>query len=349
MKLESADPARRGLGLMRTLRSLLGGPGYRGPASDHFDGRYFFNPVGGTGRSFADVMRWRRTAQRKRWPQWLENLAQPDLPSHLDAGQVALTFINHITFLVQFRGLNILTDPVYSHRVSPLTSLGPSRVRPAGLPFENLPPIHLVLVSHNHYDHLDVATLVRLQKAHSPCFVTSLGNRDFLRQFGLQTVHELDWWQSLDCPGASITMTPARHWSARSPRNRNRTLWGGFIVRADDRQLFFAGDTGYGTHFREIHQRFGPVDIAMLPIGAYEPRWFMEEQHMNPADAVQAHLDLRTPLSIATHFGCFQLTDEGIDEPVTALAAARQAHNLSSDAFQVLETGETRTFGLPTP
>ena len=339
----SAQPR---LGLLGTLRSLLGGPGYRGPRSDHFDGERFFNPVGGTGRSLADVIRWRRTAQRKPWPQWVENTARPTLPAVLASGATALTFINHITFLVQFPRLNILTDPVYSERVSPFASAGPRRVRAPGLAFDDLPKIDLVLVTHNHYDHLDMPTLIRLERQHSPCFVTSLGNKPLLQSFGLANVHELDWWQSLEVADASITMTPARHWSARIPRNRNRTLWGGFVVRADGRQLFFAGDTGYGSHFRDVRERCGRLDICLLPIGAYEPRWFMEEQHMNPDDAVRAHLDLQTPLSIATHFGCFRLTDEGIDDPVVELGVARRKYGLETQAFQVLQAGETRTFGL---
>lgn len=332
------------LGLLGTLRSLSGGPGHHGPQSDHFDGERFFNPIGSTGRSFADVRRWRRTAQRKPWPLWVENRARPAPATDLAAGEIALTFINHITFLIQCRGLNILTDPVYSERVSPFTSIGPKRVRAPGLAFDDLPRIDLVLVTHNHYDHLDMPTLVRLQRKDSPCFVTSLGNRALLQRFDLETVHELDWWDSLTLPSAVVTMTPARHWSARSPRNRNRTLWGGFVVDADDRRLFFAGDTGYGAHFQQVRDRFGPLDLCLLPIGAYEPRWFMEEQHMNPDDAVRAHLDLQTPLSIGTHFGCFQLTDEGIDEPIADLAAARGRYGIAAEAFQVLETGETRIF-----
>jgi L-ascorbate metabolism protein UlaG (beta-lactamase superfamily) len=330
--------------MLGTLRSLLGGPGHRGPKTDHFDGQRFFNPVGSTGRSFADVRRWRRTSRPKPWPQWIENRARPAPAQQLAAGEIALTFVNHITFLVQFCGLNILTDPVYSQRVSPFASLGPKRVRAPGLPFEDLPRIDLVLVTHNHYDHLDLPTLVRLQRTHSPCFVTSLGNKALLESFGLRSVHELDWWQSVNVATSQVTMTPARHWSVRSPRNRNRTLWGGFVAEAGGRRLFFAGDTGYGTHFSEVRERCGALDLCLLPIGAYEPRWFMEEQHMNPDDAVRAHLDLRTPLSVGTHFGCFRLTDEGIDDPVIDLATARRQHAVTADAFQVLETGETRTF-----
>jgi L-ascorbate metabolism protein UlaG (beta-lactamase superfamily) len=335
------------------LRSLGGGPGYDGPPSDHFDGYRFFNPGAKTGRSFRDFLRWQRTRQRKPWPEWVQNRAQPALPAHLADGQVALTFINHITFLLQFQGLNVLTDPVYSQRVSPFRELGPKRVRDPGLAFEALPPIHLVLVTHNHYDHLDIETLLRLEQAHSPRFVTSLRNRAFLQQFGIRAADDLDWWQSIEVPGANdlpsastakVTLTPAQHWSSRRPRNRNRTLWGGFVVSASGRQVYFAGDTGYGGHFRDVRERFGRVDVALLPIGAYEPRWFMRDQHMNPEDAVRAHLDLDPKVSVGTHFGCFQLTDEGIDDPPLELAAARERHGVLPAAFQVLETGETRVF-----
>jgi L-ascorbate metabolism protein UlaG (beta-lactamase superfamily) len=331
--------------LRDVLRSLEGGPGYDGPVSDHFDGHRFFNPGVSTGRSFKDFLRWQRTRQRKLWPQWVENRAQPDLPGTLAPGEIALTFINHITFLLQFRGLNVLTDPVYSQRVSPFRNLGPQRVRNPGLAFESLPPIHLVLVTHNHYDHLDIETLLRLQRTHEPRFITTLGNRAFLEEFGILSVQDLDWWQSVAVAEANVTLTPAQHWSSRRPRNRNRTLWGGFIVRADGRQVYFAGDTGYGRHFREVRARFGRVDLALLPIGAYEPRWFMRDQHMNPDDAVRAHLDLEAKISVGTHFGCFQLTDEGIDDPPLELAVARDRHGVASTAFQVLETGETRLLG----
>jgi L-ascorbate metabolism protein UlaG (beta-lactamase superfamily) len=336
--------APTGLGLCNTLRSLGGGPGYHGPPSDHFDGRFFFNPDAPAGRSFRDFLRWRRTANPKPWPSHVSNHARPALPARLEQGQVALTFINHITFLIQFPGFNLLTDPVYSERASPFRNLGPRRVRDPGLAFADLPPIHVVLVTHNHYDHLDVETLMRLDAAHAPHFITTLGNRAFLERFGLRRVDELDWWQDVSTADATVIMTPAQHWSTRGPGSRNRTLWGGFIVQADSRQVFFAGDTGYWKHFRDIRARFGRMDLALLPIGAYEPRWFMCDQHMNPDDAVRAHMDLDAKISIGTHFGCFRLTEEAIDDPVIELAAARREHDVPADAFQVLDTGETRIF-----
>src|SRR5665213_948234 len=332
------------LGIRARLRSLAGGPGYSGPRSDHFDGRRFFNPDATAGRSVLDVLRWQFTAERTAWPRWVVNKVHPSLPASLEAGEVALTFVNHITFLIQFAGLNVLTDPVYSQRASPFRQLGPRRVRHPGLAFEDLPPIHVVLVTHNHYDHLDIETLLRLNEVHAPRFITSLGNRAFLKPFGIQTVDELDWWQSIDAADATITLTPAQHWSTRGPGNRNRTLWGGFILAASARQVFFAGDTGYWKHFTAIRTRYGRMDLALLPIGAYKPRWFMRDQHMDPDDAVRAHIDLEARVSIGTHFGCFELTDEGIDAPLVALASARQRHAIAANAFQVLDTGETRLF-----
>jgi L-ascorbate metabolism protein UlaG (beta-lactamase superfamily) len=326
-----------------TRRSLAGGPGYRGRVTSHFDGEVFRNEnlQASTGKSFEDFLRWQRTRRTVPWPRWRDNTAVPQLPQRLDPGEIALTFVNHISFLLQFEGLNILTDPVWSERVSPVAWTGPKRVRAPGLPFDDLPPIDLVLVSHNHYDHLDLDTLQRLEQGHHPTFVTCLGNRAFLEEHGLARVIELDWWQETVVSTARVLCTPAQHWSGRGFSGRNRTLWGGFVIEAAGRKVYFAGDTGYFTHFVDIRQRCGPVDLALLPIGAYEPRWFMQDQHMNPEEAVRAYLDLEPRLSIATHFGCFQLTDEGIDDPLRELAIALQAHGVEPARFRALETGET--------
>jgi L-ascorbate metabolism protein UlaG (beta-lactamase superfamily) len=328
-------------GVYGTRRSVAGGPGHRGPVSDHFDGRVFFNRDAGAGRSFGEFVRWQRTSRPKPWPLWVENRVMPQLPGQLARGELALTFVNHVTFLLQFHGLNVLTDPVWSERVSPVQWSGPKRVRAPGLPLEHLPRIDVVLVSHNHYDHLDLDTLRRLGTEHRPLFVTGLGNQRFLQDHGLDRVIELDWWQETHHGGASILYTPAQHWSGRGLRGRNRTLWGGFVLETDGRRVYFAGDTGYSRHFKDIRSRCGVMDVALLPIGAYEPRWFMGEQHMDPDEAVRAHLDLQAELSIGTHFGCFRLTDEGIDDPVTELGTARTRHRVAPDRFRVLETGET--------
>lgn len=334
---------RLATGAYATRRSITGGPGHRGPPGDHFDGRVFRNqdPAAAAGRSLADFLRWQRSSRPARWPKWVENSARPSLPPALESGEITITFVNHITYLVQFRGLNVLTDPVYSDRVSPVQWSGPHRVRAPGLAFEALPRIDVVLVSHNHYDHLDIDALLRLEREHRPLVLTGLGNGPFLTGHGLARVRELDWWESVEVAGHRYTFVPAQHWSGRALSGRNRTLWGGFIVAATGRQVYFAGDTGYWEHFSEIRRRCGTVDVAMLPIGAYAPRWFMRDQHMDPEEAVRAHLDLGAKLSIGTHYGCFQLTDEGIDDPVLELAAARGRHGVDPLDFRALETGET--------
>jgi L-ascorbate metabolism protein UlaG (beta-lactamase superfamily) len=340
-------PIRKLLGLATgayaTRRSLRGGPGHRGPSSDHFDGEVFrnLNPEATAGRSFADFLRWQRTSRAAPWPRWVENTATPRTVRRLDPGELALTFVNHITYLLQLDGLNLLTDPVYSERVSPVAWTGPRRVRAPGLAFEQLPPIDVVLVSHNHYDHLDLETLRRLEDAHRPLFLTGLGNRAFLEEHGLGRVREFDWWESTVHGDATFTFTPAQHWSGRGLSGRNRTLWGGFVVECSGMRTYFAGDTGYWRHFRDLRERVGIVDLALLPIGAYEPRWFMRDQHMDPDEAVRAHLDLGALTSVGTHYGCFQLTDEGIDQPLRDLETARQRHGVSPARFRALETGET--------
>jgi L-ascorbate metabolism protein UlaG (beta-lactamase superfamily) len=255
----------------------------------------------------------------------------------LAPGQLALTFVNHSTFLVESTAVRVLTDPVWVDRASPVQWAGPARAHAPGIPFDQLPPIDVVLVSHNHYDHMDLTSLRRLQARCAPRFVTTLGNKAFLEARGLRRVTELGWWDTDDF----IRATPAQHFSARTPFDRNRTLWAGFLCAFGERRLFFAGDSGYYTHFAAIRARLGPVDVSLIPIGAYEPRWFMSAAHMNPDDAVRAHLDLGSPLSVAMHFGCFQLTDEGIDEPVHDLRQALQARGVPASAFRVLNPGET--------
>jgi L-ascorbate metabolism protein UlaG (beta-lactamase superfamily) len=206
-----------------------------------------------------------------------------------------------------------------------------------------MPRPDVVLLSHNHYDHMDLPSLRAIQHRHKPRFITTLGNAATLRRIGIVAT-ELDWWQDLAHEKLRITATPARHFSARTPFDRNQTLWAGFMIHSDDTQILFAGDSGAGPHWQDIRTRLGPPSIALLPIGAYEPRWFMAPVHMNPAEAVQAHQDLQAQRSIGMHFGTFQLTDEPIDAPLLALAEARKAAGLRPDQFFTLDFGETRIF-----
>jgi L-ascorbate metabolism protein UlaG (beta-lactamase superfamily) len=316
--------------------------------SDHFDGRRFFNPADPRGRGVRDVLKWMLTRRKQPWPRWLTDPPQPAPPRAVEGNSLAATFVNHSTFLIQTSGINVLTDPIWSWRASPLQWAGPRRVRAPGVAFEDLPPVDLVLVSHNHYDHLDLPTLRRLQAAFAPLFVTGLGNRRFLQARGLERVEELDWWQSIAVrPGVAVTMTPAQHFSARSLFDRDRTLWGGFLLQAGDRVVYFAADTAYPGPFVEVRKRSAHMDLALIPFAAYEPRWFMRAAHMNPAEAVLAHLDLGAPFTLGMHFGTFQLTDEPIDEPVHHLQAALTEHGISPVRFRVPGFGET--VWLPEP
>jgi L-ascorbate metabolism protein UlaG (beta-lactamase superfamily) len=322
--------------------------------SDHYDGAHFFNPEPAmrTGERPRGGM-WgllrarmsRDEAVWSRWPKTIENAAF--LPPE---GAHSLSWIGHSTFLLRLPGLNILTDPVFSKRCSPVQFAGPKRVRAPGIALADLPKIDLILLSHNHYDHMDIGSLRALYR-HSPDvrIVTTLGNTAYLAKKGIPGAIELDWWQSETvCGGARVTVTPARHFSARTLWDRNETLWGGLFLEYEGHKIFFAGDTGYTKYFAEIRQRLGAPTLAMLPIGAYAPRWMMGPVHMNPADAVQAMLDLNATRAVGMHFGTFQLTAEPIDEPIHELKAAMLAANQPLARFFTLETGETTPL-LPEP
>jgi L-ascorbate metabolism protein UlaG (beta-lactamase superfamily) len=280
---------------------------------------------------------------RTRWPSRIDE--PPQRPAPLDGAVAVVTFIGHATFLIQTAAGNILTDPMYSDRAGPFGLLGPRRVRQPAVRFDDLPPISTVLLSHNHYDHCDRPTLARLAKRFDPLVITPIGNGALVKSTGLRKVEELDWWQDAKTSTLPLTLTPAHHFSARTPFDRNRALWGGFTMAVAHRRIYFAGDSAYAPFFREVHRRFGPIDLALLPIGAYEPRWFMRAVHMNPAEALQAHLDLEASESIAMHFGTFQLTTEGIDEPVRALEQARLAHHVQPSAFRAIGFGESVRVG----
>ena len=277
--------------------------------------------------------------RRAQWPRRIDD--PPRGPAPTNGGTGIVTFIGHATFLIQTDAGNILTDPMYSQRAGPFNLVGPRRIRQPAVRFEDLPDISVVLLSHNHYDHCDLRTLGMLAKRFDPLVVTPLGNEVLVRSAGIRRVEELDWWQEGNTGSLPITLTPAQHFSARTPFDRNAALWGGFVVVAGGMRIFFAGDTGYAPFFREIHQRLGVIDLALLPIGAYEPQWFMQAIHMNPAEAVQAHLDLEACLSVGMHYGTFQLTNEGVDEPLRALEAARSARGIPPSQFRTIGFGES--------
>ncbi len=313
--------------------------------SDHFDGTRFFNPGQGPGqaparRGLLQVLRWRLQERGARWPRVPAGHGFPPPPATVEAGTAALSFIGHASFLLRLPGLVILTDPVFSERCSPVSWAGPRRARPPGLALDALPPIDLVLVSHNHYDHMDLPSLRRLAARGTARAITTPGNAGRLRAAGFAQVDELDWWDSTDAGPFQVTATPARHFSRRGFSDANRSLWAGFALRSADGHVLFAGDSGAGSHWTAIRERLGPPDLALLPIGAYEPRWMMGPVHMDPVEAVQAHRNLGARQSVGMHFGTFQLTDEAIDAPVLGLAAA------GVPGFTTLGFGESRVVRL---
>lgn len=264
---------------------------------------------------------------------------------HHPPGPPQVTWIGHATVLIQYRGVNILTDPIFSERASPLPFAGPKRLTAPALSAGQLPRIDFVVISHNHYDHLDRPSVRAL--GDGPLWLVPLGLKKWLAGAGIDParVEEFDWWQERRLGELTVTATPAQHWSARSPWDRYETLWAGWALRIDDFSAWFTGDTGYNEHqFREIGERLGPFDLALLPIGAYEPRWFMKIMHMDPAEAVQAHKDVNARRSLAIHWGTFDgLTDESLFEPPQRLAEERGRAGLSEDQFLVLKHGETRS------
>jgi len=342
---------------------------------NHFDGRRFFTPGAPPMATWKRVIRWWISRRRRGfWPKHVPLTAQfqPQHPlpaAEPDGAAFAsararrepfherLTWVNHSTFLIETRNGNFLTDPVFSPCAGPLGLLGPKRVHAPGIPFRQLPPVDCVLLSHDHYDHCDMPSLRRLARRDFPAAVTLLRNGDLLREAGFEHVAELDWWAKTRVGagagddgygdgGVEITATPAQHWSNRALGARNGRLWGGFwLETAGGLKIYFAGDSGYkAALFQEIRRRLGPPDIALLPIGAYAPRWFMSPQHCDPRHAVRIHLDIGARRSIAMHWGCFRLTDEGRDDPPRELAAAARDAGLDPRAFRVIQPGETLRF-----
>lgn len=314
------------------------------PISDHCNGHTFFNPKRPEVRGIIDVLRWKLSSTPAAWPESVPITPSRPSPPPSSGGLVA-HWINHATFLLQTSAGTVLTDPVYSERASPVTWTGPRRVHAPGIAFADLPAIDVIVLSHDHYDHCDLATLERLNTAHAPLAVTLLGNGPLLRSAGFppERIIELDWWgQHVTAAGLTIQGTPARHWSNRATGPRNGRLWGGFFLKAGGRTAHFVGDTGYDDEvFLNIRQRCGAPDLAMIPIGAYEPRWFMAEQHCNPEEATKIHLELGAKQSIGMHWGTFQLTDEAREAPLIALAAALTTAKLPLESFRAIDPGES--------
>jgi len=326
------------------MRRALPRPYYTGPVSDHFDGTRFFNPDGGAPRSLVEVLRWRIGGRREPWPRSLPSPCPPDRPPPRVANGLRVVLVGHATFLIQAEGLNILTDPVWSERASPLPFFGPRRRSPPGIAFDDLPTIDLVLLSHNHYDHLDLPTLSRLWRRDRPRMLAPLGNDAIIHRHDPDILVEArDWDDSVAlAPNATASLVPATHWSARGTHDRNHALWSGYVLRLGPHSLYFAGDTGFGEGrlFRSIAERATRLDVALLPIGAYEPRWFMSPQHMNPEEAVRAFQLLGARQALGCHWGTFRLTDEGPLRPAADLSIALADQGIDATRFLALRPGE---------
>lgn len=318
---------------------------YSGPVSDHFDGvRFHSRGQPCTDRSFRDLLRWHREGNRARWPRQVA--VTPAVPEER-SDATRITMVGHASMLIQVAGLNLLTDPVWSDRASPLRFAGPRRVTAPGIDFDLLPPIDAVLVSHNHYDHLDTATLRRLQARHRPHMVMPLGTDATVRRAvrGAR-ISAGDWHDRITLArGVSVTLTPANHWSARGFGDRRMALWSGFWIEAPEARIWFAGDTGYGDGaiFREIRSRYGSPEIALIPIGAYEPRWFMSAQHVAPEEAVRIFTDVGPAQALGFHWGTFQLTDEPREEPAELLRDSLKVAGIDRARFIPLSPGQVYT------
>lgn len=308
---------------------------------DGFRNRYP-HPIKGGGDFVRFLADWARSPTREvNFP-----LAQND-PEFLktNRSEATLTWIGHASFLIQISGLNILTDPHLTARASPVGFAGPKRWVEPGLRFDDLPPIDIIVISHNHYDHLDIDTVTRLfemQPDAPPQFFVPLGLKDWFHDLGIHSVTEMDWWQETDYKKARIGPLPVQHFSGRGAADRNETLWAGWLLKIAGKKLFFAGDTGYSRDFLDIHERHGDIDFALIPIGAYDPRSFMKPMHVDPEEAVQIFNDLQARYAVGMHWGTFRLTLEDMDEPPQRLATAREAAAIPEDRFFVMQHGEMR-------
>jgi L-ascorbate metabolism protein UlaG (beta-lactamase superfamily) len=322
-------------------------PLYYGPVTDHFDGKKFHNydPTKGV-FSLQDIMKWQyyefRDDIKKLWPKFLDDVTEAEVTESVYGDEIKVTFINHATFLIQVDGKNYLTDPLFSERVSPLSWVGPKRYRKSGIDIKNLPPIDYIILSHDHYDHCDIDALYYIQQKFGSKILSGLGMSKFLSISGIQS-EDMDWWEeSKISDRTQIHFVPAVHWSGRYGLvGNNRTLWGGFIIQTQKGQIYFSGDTAFVPDvFKKIGNKFPDIKIALIPIGAYEPRWFMKTHHINPEEAVAIHKILGAKTSIAAHFGSFALSSEGEGKPEEDLYSAMRKAKVRRGQFLILKHGE---------
>lgn len=315
---------------------------YSGPVSSHFDGLRFFNPWDRRVHSIWNLVQWRITSKAKPWPKKVEiHLSEPP-PAKVTGSQLRVCFVGHATVLIQIEGLNILTDPVWSNYLVKWANV--KRVSEPAIPLEQLPKIDLILISHNHYDHFDLVTLQRLWQRDQPRILLPLGNDRIVASFDPSIkVEVLDWEESKQLNSeTTVYLQPAQHWSARRLSDWDMALWGAFVIQTAHGPIYFAGDTGFGKGeiFQKVREEFGKFRFALLPIGAYEPRWFMKYSHMSPDDAVLAYQILGHPYAMPIHFGTFRLSDESYEDPFTDFAIACEAHQVNPENFRLLHIGD---------
>lgn len=306
-----------------------------------FNGKRFLNPNNVVNHSFKDFINWRFKRSKLKWPDFVPiNYDYQDKTIENSTGKIKITFINHVSFLIQIDGINIITDPIWSERTSPLSFAGPKRVKAPGIKFEDLPKIDLVLISHNHYDHLDLPSVKMLYEKFDPLFICGLNmaKHDILPAIKQARICELDWWEEKKFTNIAIDYVPAQHWSKRRLFDTNKSLWGGFVIKTKMGNIYFAGDSGYSDLFKIIKDKYQNFIACLLPIGAYKPEYFMQPMHMSPHESVLTHQDLNSPLSIAMHYGTFPLADDNYHEPVNDLEKALKENKIEN--FIVLEHGQ---------
>lgn len=316
----------------------------RNTMNEHHIPNGFKNPFDSETRGFAEVWRWMRERREHPGKKVVLHPRPVDLEFiHNNRSIPTVIWLGHSTFLLQIDGINILTDPMLGDRASPFPFIGPKRYTPPAIRVEDLPVIDVVLVSHNHYDHLDYGTMTRLlkqQEEQQPDFFVPLGLKEWFGRIGARSVSELDWWEDETWKGWQLTAVPSQHFSGRGLGDRNMTLWCGWVMKKGAFTYYFAGDSGYCPYFKEIGDRLGPMSLSTIPIGAYNPRWFMKPVHADPAEAVQIHLDVRSRLSIGMHWGTFKLTDEDMDEPPVKLSTALEERGLGKKEFITVDPGQ---------
>lgn len=328
---------------------FLASKGYKGPESDHFNGTVFYsygieNPLKSRkpAMSKRSMLKWMMARKTHSW-KWRNNNNTAKPASRVEGDELVATFINHSTLLIQTQGLNILTDPIWSKRASPFSFLGPARYRDPGLTFEDLPHIDLVLISHNHYDHMDVETLARIRREWEAPILAGLGNAEYLMARHISGVHDMDWWDRFEHKGISIVCAPGQHFSSRSLSDRNKTLWCGFVIETKGGDIYFAGDTGYGPFTESIRSHYKKFRLGLLPIGAFRPEWFMGGVHTSPVQAMQMHKELNVETSIGIHHSTFHLADDNQDEPRERIMELVRQSAEPKPNFLVLENGESLT------